>query len=97
MVKLFLTISLHHLCALLLCSFRALEQIRIVSEPLPLALDHAYHSQNVDHIVGTSLFGLIIDKMGINMVTQIFEHDTLLLLDLFYSDIGNLADHFVVL
>ena len=39
----------------------------------------------------------IIWKVSIDVVPQVFEHYSLLLLDLLDGDISDLADHFVVI
>ena len=91
-----LAIPLPDLLALGFCRFRPLEQIGVVGEPFALALYHAHHGKYVNDVIGASLLGAIVWKMGVDVIAQVFEHDSLLLLYPLDGDVSYLADHLVV-
>ena len=97
MVKRCLAVPLPDFLALSFCCFGPLEQIGVVGQPFAFALYHAHHCQYVDDVIGAPLLSAIIWKVSIDVVPQVFEHYSLLLLDLLDGDISDLADHFVVI
>lgn len=97
MVKRCLAVPLPDFLALGFCCFRPLEQVGVVGQPFAFALYHTHHCKYVDDVIGAPLLSAVFWKVSIDVVPQVFEHDSLLLLDLLDGDICDLADHFVVI
>ena len=93
MVKIRLTFTLPLLEELGYCRYDP-HSSKILDQYLsPIHL--AVYCKYVEDVIEASLSSVIISKMGIDVFRQVFEHDSLSLLDLLFLDSSYLTDHWV--